>query len=138
MFYFFGGKVGPKIIPSSRKKPKIVPSCALIRSSRLRVDPKLARGPFKGCLQRAIGLPKTAIGPPKAAQEPPKRGLGPSQGVQGHTEEAPRRHRGGTEEAPGRHQGGIREASGRQLVMTRGPNAAHIKRSQGRTTFERV
>ena len=35
----------------------------------------------------------------------PKQALGPSQGVQGGTREAPRRHRGGTKEAQRRHQG---------------------------------
>ena len=38
----------------------------------------------------------------------PQEALGPSQGVQGCTKEAPGRHQGGTKEAPGRHQGGPR------------------------------
>ena len=37
----------------------------------------------------------------------PKRDLGPSQGVQGCTKEAPRRHQGGTEEAPRRGHCGV-------------------------------
>ena len=72
----------------------------------LQYDPKLAPIRLKGRLQRATGPPKTAIGPPKTSQIPPKRCLGPSQGVQGSTREAPGRHRGGTREAPRRHQGG--------------------------------
>ena len=42
----------------------------------------------------------------------PKRVLGPSQGVQG-----------GTEEAPGRHQGGTKEASGKCFDINMGPRA---------------
>ena len=36
-----------------------------------------------------------------------KQALGPSQGVQGCTEEAPRRHQGGTEEAPRKGHCGV-------------------------------
>ena len=43
----------------------------------------------------------------------PKRVLGPSQGVQG-----------GTEEAPGRHQGGTEDVSSKQLCIRSGPRAA--------------
>ena len=41
----------------------------------------------------------------------PQEALGPSQGVQGCTREAPGRHQGGTREAPRRHQGGVIVAS---------------------------
>ena len=38
----------------------------------------------------------------------PKQALGPSQGVQGGTNEAPRMHQGCTRDAPRRHQGGTK------------------------------
>ena len=41
-----------------------------------------------------------------------KQALGPSQGVQGRTEEAPGRRRGSTEEALRRHLGGTNDALG--------------------------
>ena len=55
--------------------------------------------------------------------EGPKQALGPSQGVQGGTREAPRRHQGGTEEAPRRHQGGTKVAPSKELDIVMGPRA---------------
>ena len=63
----------------------------------------------------------------------PKRVLGPSQGVQGGTREAPRRHQGGTKEAPGRHQGGTEETPRKDLHIDMGPRAHHFQRVQSRT-----
>ena len=57
----------------------------------------------------------------------PKQALGPSQGVQGRTKEAPRRHQGGTREAPRRHQGGTEAAPRNELGVETGPRAHHIK-----------
>ena len=63
----------------------------------------------------------------------PKQALGPSQGVQGGTEEAPGRHQGCTEEAPGMHQGGTEEALRKDMHIDMGPRAHHFQRIQSRT-----
>ena len=54
----------------------------------------------------------------------PKQALGPSQGVQG-----------GTKEAPGRHRGGTREAPRRNLHINMGPRAAPIKTAKSYNTI---
>ena len=67
----------------------------------------------------------------KGAQKGSKRALGPSQGVQGGTEEAPRRHRWG-------HQGGTKEAPRDELCILMGPRALKKRTKNDLTTRDQL